>query len=124
MSQELSLRQKAIRWKQAGRAVSWICQRLERGRDWFYKWWNRYQAEGGSGLRDCSHAPQTNPRCWSGEMRQAILDIRDRLMRRRGPRERYRLAGAATIIVERKYGSISEYSKPPPVVTTINFKRG
>src|SRR5512141_110611 len=97
MSQELSLRQKAIRWKQAGRAVSWICQRLERGRDWFYKWWNRYQEEGAGGLRDRSHAPQTNPRRWSGEMRQAILDIRDRLMRRRGPRERYRLAGAATI---------------------------
>jgi hypothetical protein len=30
-------------------------------------------------------------------MRQAILDVRDRLMRRRGPRARYRLAGAATI---------------------------
>jgi hypothetical protein len=30
-------------------------------------------------------------------MRQAILDIRDRLMRRRGPHERYHLAGAATI---------------------------
>ena len=51
MSQELSLRQKAICWKQAGRAVSWICQRLERSREWFYKWWNRYQLDGVSGLR-------------------------------------------------------------------------
>jgi transposase-like protein len=97
MSQELSLRQKAIRWKQAGRAVSWICQRLERSRDWFYKWWNRYQEAGASGLRDRTHAPKSNPQRWSGEIRQVILDIRDRLMRRRGPRERYRLAGAATI---------------------------
>jgi len=97
MSQELSLRQKAIRWKQAGRSVSWICQRLERSRDWFYKWWNRYQEAGASGLRDRSHAPKTNPHRWSGEIRQVILDIRDRLMRRRGPRARYRLAGAATI---------------------------
>ena len=97
MSHELSLRQKAIRWKQAGRCVSWICQQLEHSREWFYKWWNRYQAEGASGLRDRSHAPQSSPQRWSGEMRQAILDMRDRLMRRRGPRARYRLAGAATI---------------------------
>jgi transposase-like protein len=97
MSHELVLRQKAMRWKQAGRCVSWICQRLEHSREWFYKWWNRYQAEGASGLRDRSHASRTNPGCWSSEMRQAILDVRDRLMRRRGPRERYRLAGAGTI---------------------------
>ena len=97
MSHELNLRQKAIRWKQAGRTVSWICQRLEHSREWFYKWWNRYQAEGASGLRDRSHAPQSSPHRWSGEMRQVILEVRDRLMRRRGPRARYRLAGAATI---------------------------
>jgi transposase InsO family protein len=97
MSHEVSLRQKAVRWKQAGRSVNWICQQLERSREWFYKWWNRYQIEGASGLRDRSPAPKTNPQCWSNEIRQAILDIRDRLMRRRGPRERYRLAGAPTI---------------------------
>ena len=97
MSQELTLRQKAIRWKQSGRAVSWICERLERSREWFYKWWNRYQAEGANGLCDRSHAPKTNLQRWSSETRQAILEIRDRWMRRRGPRERYRLAGAATI---------------------------
>jgi putative transposase len=97
MSHELSLRQKAVRWKQAGRGVNWICQQLERSREWFYKWWNRYQREGASGLRDRSPAPKSNPQRWSSEIRQAILDIRDRLMRRRGPRERYRLAGAPTI---------------------------
>ena len=97
MSHELSLRQKAVRWKQAGRSVNWICQQLERSREWFYKWWNRYQMEGAGGLRDRSPAPKSNPQRWSSEIRQAILDIRDRLMRRRGPRERYRLAGAPTI---------------------------
>jgi len=97
MSHELNLRQKAIRLKQAGRAVSWICQRLERSREWFYKWWNRYQAEGAAGLRDRSHAPKGNRRGWSNEICQAILQIRDRLMRRHGPRQRYRLAGAPTI---------------------------
>lgn len=97
MSHEMLLRQQAIRLKQAGWSVAAICQRLARGRDWFYKWWNRYQLEGSGGLRERSHAPQHPRAAWSNEMRQAILDIRDRLMRRHGPRERYRLAGAPTI---------------------------
>ena len=97
MSQELILRQKAIRLKQAGQAVSLICQRLERSREWFYRWWNRYQSEGAAGLRDRLHTPKSNPRGWSNELRQAILDIRDQLARRHGPCERYRLAGAPTI---------------------------
>lgn len=97
MSQELKWRQEAIRLKQAGRAVSWICQHLERSREWFYRWWKRYLSEGAGGLRDRSHAPKSHPRRLSSEIRQAILSIRDRLARRHGPRERYRLAGAATI---------------------------
>jgi len=97
MSQELKLRQKAIRLKEARRTVSWICQHVERSREWFYKWWNRYLEEGAVGLRDRSHAPKSNRREWSQEMCQAILRIRDRLMRRQGRRQRYRLAGAPTI---------------------------
>jgi hypothetical protein len=97
MSQELKLRQKAIRLKEARRTVSWICQHVERSREWFYKWWNRYLEEGAAGLRDRSHAPKSNRRQWSQEMCQAILRIRDRLMRRQGSHQRYRLAGAPTI---------------------------
>lgn len=97
MPHEMLLRQKAIRLKQAGWAVSWICQRLERSREWFYKWWDRYVADGAAGLRDRSHAPQANRSAWSNDMRHAIVTIRDQLMRRHGPRERYRLAGAPTI---------------------------
>lgn len=58
MSQELKLRQEVIRLKEAGRRVSWICQHVERSREWFYKWWNRYLEEGAVGLRDRSHAPK------------------------------------------------------------------
>ncbi|MGQ0601134.1 MAG: helix-turn-helix domain-containing protein [Anaerolineales bacterium] len=97
MSGEVWLRQKAIRLKEAGWAVSWICQRLERSREWFYKWWDRYLAEGAAGRRDRSHAPTAKGSAWSNDLRQAIVNIRDRLMRRHGPRERYRLAGAPTI---------------------------
>ena len=97
MSHELNLRQSAIRLKQAGWAVSWICYRLDRSRAWFYKWWDRYVLEGAAGLRDHSHAPRTCCTKLPSDLRQAILDTRDQLMRRHGPRERYRLAGAPTI---------------------------
>lgn len=100
MLSEMPLRQRAIRLKQAGWSVSWICRRLERGRDWFYKWWGRYAGEGAAGLRERSRAPHTAQRVCPPDMRQAILEIRDRLVRRHGPRGRYRLAGAPTIRYE------------------------
>lgn len=90
-------RQKAIRLRQAGWSVSLICRQLEHSRDWFYKWWHRYQHEGAAGLRDHLCAPHTHPKAWSQGMRQTILDIRDDLMKRHGPHKRYRLAGAPTI---------------------------
>ncbi len=97
MSAELSLRQRAMRLRLAGWAVTLICTTLSRSREWFYKWWDRYQAEGAGGLRDRSHAPSHSRRVVSDELRQTILQLRDRLVRRHGPRERYRLAGAPTI---------------------------
>lgn len=97
MTSELAVRQRAIQMKLAGWSVALICVSLHRGRDWFYKWWDRYTAEGASGLRDHSRAPRHRRQAVSAEMQQAILTIRDRLVRRHGPRERYRLAGAPTI---------------------------
>lgn len=100
MSAEFHLRQRATRLWLAGKSVTFICQQLDRGKDWFYKWQQRYQDQGTDGLRDRSRAPKTSPRQLSTEMRQAIVAIRDRLVRRRGIRDRYRLAGAPTIRLE------------------------
>ena len=100
MSHELQLRQRAIRQKQAGVSVSTICHDLHRSQAWFYRWWRRYTLGGPAALHDQSRAPKTRPTALSEDMRQAILSIRDRLMRRQGPRERYRLAGAPTIRYE------------------------
>ncbi len=97
MSNEFQLRQRAIRLWLAGHPVSEICRQLERSREWFYIWWHRFQDEGGDGLHDHSRAPTTSPTELSVEVQQAIVTIRDRLMRRRGARDRYRLAGAPTI---------------------------
>lgn len=97
MSAEFDVRQHAIRLRLAGKNVTFICQHLERSREWFYIWWRRYQEHGVDGLRDQSRAPKTSPSQLSGEVRQAIVSIRDRLTRRRGAHARYRLAGAPTI---------------------------
>jgi len=97
MSTEFQRRQSAIRMRLAGKTVTWICQQLQRGRDWFYTWWGRYQDQGADGLREQSRAPKTNPCAIAAEVRQAILTIRERLVRQRGPQARYRLAGAPTI---------------------------
>jgi len=100
MSHELHLRQRAIRLKLAGVSISTICHDLQRSRAWFYRWWRRYTQGGPPALHDHSRAPKTRPSALSDQMRQAILSIRDRLMRRQGPHARYRLAGAPTIRYE------------------------
>ncbi len=97
MSAEFYLRQRAVRQRLAGKSVTFICRQLERSRDWFYKWWQRYQDQGVDGLRDRLCKPHTSPRQLSNEIEEVIVAIRDRLVRRWGARDRYRLAGAPTI---------------------------
>jgi transposase InsO family protein len=97
MPDEFQLRQHAIRLHLAGKRVSFILETIRRSKEWFYKWLRRYQDEGVDGLRERSRAPKRSPRQWSAEVRRSILAIRDRLARRRGPQNRYRLAGAPTI---------------------------
>lgn len=97
MSTEIQRRQSAIRMRLAGKTVTWICQQLQRGRDWFYTWWGRYQDHGADGLRDQSRAPKTSPHAVADELRQTILSIRERLDSRRGAHARYQLVGAPTI---------------------------
>jgi transposase-like protein len=115
MATEFSLRQQAIRRRLAGQTVSSICQRIGRSRTWFYRWWHRYQEEGADGLREHPRVPQRSPTQVSASIRQAILVIRDRLIRRRGAQARYRLAGAPTIQHEL---AVLEYT-PLPSVRTI-----
>jgi putative transposase len=117
MSTEIQRRQSAIRMWLAGKTVTWICQKLQRGRDWFYRWWGRYQDQGADGLRDRSRAPKTYANRIADEVQQAIVKIRDRLVRRRGPQARYRLAGAPTIRHELE---VLGY-RPLPSLRTIGY---
>lgn len=97
MATDFNLRQRAIRWRLAAKTVEALCNTLNRSASWFFKWWQRYRQHGADRLRDLSRAPKHLPRRLSEEIRAAIIHIRDRLMRRRGPQARYRLAGAPTI---------------------------
>jgi len=117
MSSEIQRRQRAIRMRLAGKSVTEICKQLQRGRDWFYTWWSRYQEQGADGLRDQSCAPKTNSQAIAGEVQQAILNIRARLVRRRGAQARYRLAGAPTIRHELE---VLGYT-PLPSLRTIGY---
>jgi hypothetical protein len=115
MPDEFQLRQQAIRLGLAGKSVSFILEKVSRSKEWFYKWLRRYQDEGIDGLRERSRAPLRSPRQWSAEVRRSILAIRDRLARRRGPQNRYRLAGAPTIQHELEGLGYD----PPPSLRTI-----
>jgi transposase-like protein len=97
MSSEFHLRRRAVRQRLDGKSVTFICGQLERSREWFYKWWQRYQEQGVDGLRDRSCAPHTSSGQLSSQIKQVIVAIRDRLVRRWGARDRYRLAGAPAI---------------------------
>jgi transposase-like protein len=97
MSTELKLRQRAVRLRLDEQTIESICDQLHRSQSWFRKWWRRYQSQGSDGLRDRSRAPKHHPRRLLAEIQAAIIKIRDRLVARRGPQARYRLAGAPTI---------------------------
>lgn len=97
MSAELQERQRAIQLRLAHHTVQSICTKLQHSKDWFYRWWHRYQDRGAEGICEQSHAPHSSPHRITDEIREAILAIRERLRRRRGPQARYRFAGAPTI---------------------------
>lgn len=68
-----------IRWHQEhGQNVCRTCERFAISRDTFYRWHNRYQAEGVAGLEDRSRRPQrVRQRTWSVELVQEVQRLRE-----------------------------------------------
>jgi len=66
-----------IKRRLQGWSVTEICAHAQITRDMFYRWWNRYQAEGWGGLRD---RPRGRPKGSeiSGELRRRIVRLRKR----------------------------------------------
>ena len=71
------LKKWVVRKRLEGWLVAEICGHGQISRDMFYRWWNRYQAEGWDGLKD---RPIGRPRGSeiSGELRRDIVRLRKR----------------------------------------------
>ncbi len=115
MKNEYFDRHMAIKLRLAGQSVEQICHTLNRSRDWFHTWWNRYINWGPDGLFDLSHANHQIVRRLSPELERTILSIRRRLEAHRLPSTRYSLIGATAILTELK----ALHQHPLPCARTI-----
>jgi len=71
------LKRWVVRKRLEGWSVAEICGHGQISRDMFYRWWNRYQAEGWGGLKD---RPRGRPKGSeiNGEMRRKVVRLRKR----------------------------------------------
>lgn len=115
MSDELSLRQTAIRLRLAGESVESICSTLKRSKPWFHKWWNRYLAMGPEGLYDLTRANHQVARQIPPHIERAVLSVRRRREARATPQTRYGQIGAGSIREELRALGLT----PLPSVRTI-----
>lgn len=75
---EYERRLEAIRRVIQGESISSVCADLGRTRAWYYKWRERYAQDGLAGLHD--QRPGHASRRVSAELRELIVEIRDRLV--------------------------------------------
>lgn len=67
-----------IQLYQQGRSATSICDTLGISRQTLYKWLQRYEAKGASGLQEQSRRPHHSPRQISTSVEQRILSLRQR----------------------------------------------
>lgn len=97
---ELSVRQTAIRLRLAGERIGSICHTLHKSEAWFHKWWRRYLEKGPDGLHDLTRANHQVTNRTPAHIEQAVLGIRRRLAAHSTPHTRYSLIGAPQIRAE------------------------
>jgi transposase InsO family protein len=71
------LKRWVIRKRLGGWSVAEICEHGQISRDMFYRWWNRYRAEGWDGLKDRPRGRLKSSEI-SGELRRSIVRLRKR----------------------------------------------
>jgi putative transposase len=71
------LREWIVRKRLQGCSVAEICVSAQISRDMFYRWWNRYQAEGKSGFRE---KPRGRPKSsgLDGSLKKKVVKLRQR----------------------------------------------
>ncbi len=109
---ELMLRRKAIRLFLRGIKPRFILNKISKGRTWFYKWKERFEHFGWSGLKSSSRQPERSPQAYSKQARTVVKRLR-RVMQKRS----VGLIGAKTIRQEIRQQRLL---RPVPSVATIN----
>lgn len=115
MSDELTVRQMAVRLRLAGENIESICSTLKRSKSWFHKWWQRYLTMGPEGLYDLTRANHQVARRTPPHIERAVLSVRRRLEARATPQTRYGQIGAAAIREELRTLGLA----PLPSIRTI-----
>jgi hypothetical protein len=110
--QERQWRQKAIRMMLKGIQPKHILEQVPRSRSWFYKWRERFERFGWSGLYSQSRVSRQFPHRYSAQIRRLVIQTRRRLSR-----GKVGLVGAKAIQRELKQGRLL---RDIPSTATIN----
>jgi transposase len=111
MEQEEILRQEAIRLHLQGQSVKTICERLNRSRQWFYKWLRKYeQMSEDVWYKSESGAPKTTSNKTEKSLEHPVVEIRRRLSA-----QAYAQKGAINILYEFERMGVN-----PPSIATVN----
>lgn len=108
-------RKTAIHMIRSGVPVGEIAQQLDRSVPWVYKWRDRFEAEGWSGLRSQSRAPKHCPKRLSEDTRQSICQARSELEAEAAEKEGLRYIGSGAVQARLKKKGI----EPPPSTASI-----
>ena len=76
---EQDLRKKAINLYLKGATPKSVYSKLNRSKNWFFKWLKRYQTGDPDWYKDKSRAPKRHPAAISEVERQRIISVRTRL---------------------------------------------
>ena len=108
-------RKSLIHLLNSGKNPREAAQELGRSRSWAYKWKNRYEENGWSGLQARSRAPKHVPNRTPTKVRQEILRIRSQLEADAASKDSLGYIGANAIYGRLHSGGIT----PLPAVSTI-----
>ncbi len=107
-------RQTAIHLLRSGRSPSEVAQQLRHSIGWVYKWQNRYDEAGWSGLADQSRAPKQHGTAYPETVRQAICQARSKLEAKAAAKTGLRYVGSTTVQAE-----LEKEGKAVPSTATI-----
>ena len=96
---EKQRRIEAIRRVAQGESITDVCAELDRSRVWYYKWLERFQADGVSGLADqrSQHSPSHATPDW---LKELAIETRDRLVKQAQTGTSFRGIGAREVVRE------------------------